>query len=74
MFAFEAKAKYDAWAAASTKYPEMDDARARYVEIAESIGFDAASSSASDGKAGMGPSVSVMTAEDEGWVQRKTEG
>jgi len=68
MFAFEAKAKYDAWAKTASEYAGREgDARARYVEIARSVGYtgaeegeEAEGGKKKSGGTGMGVGVSVM--------------
>jgi hypothetical protein len=69
MFAFEAKAKYDAWASTATTYEGREgDARARYVEIARGVGYAPDEEEEGGGKkapGGMGVSVSVMSSEEQ---------
>jgi acyl-CoA-binding protein len=54
-----ARAKYDAWVEQHSEHPEAGDARERYMEIAEELGWKR------DSKApkGMGVSVSMMSGE-----------
>lgn len=60
MFSMAARAKYDAWVQQSKTYPELDDARERYIDIARDIGWDGdVSSSGSSGPMG-GVRVSTM--------------
>ena len=69
-----ARAKYDAWVSQSRIYPDLDDAKERYVDIARDIGWDGDVSS----KGGNGPmggvKVSTMAPLDEGRLEGQGEG
>lgn len=74
MFAFEAKAKYDAWVRVAAEY-DVERAKIRYVQIAQSIGYtpEDEGEGRKSRPTGMGPSVSIMTSEEAeaGYVYSK---
>ncbi|KAJ7630840.1 ankyrin repeat-containing domain protein [Roridomyces roridus] len=76
IFDFTGRAKWDAWAAAGNKYTDKSAAQARYLEIAQSLGWTEGkaveSTSENKSNGGFGVSVSAMERpkdEDDGTLQ-----